>query len=394
MTDEQQTWQSFLDQAAYFNILGVPDPQQPSVPIPMPGQPSSLAGVHFRGIGHRFAVAVQPPHPEDGIQASNDVGEAALTFSFRLLSIPSDFSVRPDCEPPPTLLDASHTQRIAIMDGDFCWGSNGEHRFTSIGAGRTFLLNGSGENTLRIVAVCAILKGCGLFQEAEGVLTLSGFFTPPNDFRFNIIIRLIDLPSRLLTTAALPPLQPQPLPDSDITYLIVYTRSQPETTTLTRVPGGPPSSLHTWERTRMFHTDFASLGRQGLKSQMEIGAVIGKHEVTTRFFAVPTALGTAEAPFPFEDVETFIFIDPNGKEIGSVTAPVLEGRSILTQIGIPPNVGSQFFGGFAVITSASGLFDGVDGIVTNVGCGTLDPHLTSICYAIEINDPTRRYRLG
>src|SRR5262249_25675105 len=132
----------------------------------------------------------------------------------------------------------------------------------------------------------------------------------------------------------------------------------------------------------------------GLKSQVEMGPVIGKHEVTLRLFISPTTPGTEASPIPFDDVETFYLTDADGNELGSVTAPVLEGRSILMQIGIPPSVGSQFFGGFARITQGTGQFAGAEGIVTNVGIGTLHPHLTSIINIMELDDPTGKYRLG
>ncbi len=77
MTDEQQAWQALLDQAAYFNVLAVPNWQQPNVPTPVPGQSSSLAGALIHGIKHRFDVTGQ--QPQGRLQTGDDLAPLQTT---------------------------------------------------------------------------------------------------------------------------------------------------------------------------------------------------------------------------------------------------------------------------------------------------------------------------
>jgi hypothetical protein len=395
MADQQQIWQQALDRAAYFNVLAVPDRQQPNVPISMPGHPNSLAGVHIKGVGHRFVVTVRQPSSEIGLRASNVVGAAVLNFSFRWLLIPHEFEAAPGREPPPTSLDTCCSQRFAIMDAEFRLSPDGENRFSSIGAGRTFPLHRAGRPSLSIAGVGAILEGSNKFQGHPGVYVISGFFTPPDDFRFNILIRVNDAAGDLLTDAALPPVEAVADPPLTTTYLYVRTANLPETTNLTLGPGGAPQRLETREQIMLDHLDFVAQAPYGLGSRRDIGPVIGQHPLTARFFPSPATQGTAASPIPFNDVEEFIFTDSSGRSLGSVTAPVIEGRSILTPIeGIPQELAPQIFGGFAPITGGMGQFAGMSGIVTNVGGGTIGPHLSDILYMFELADPTGKYRVA
>src|SRR5262249_45354029 len=182
----------------------------------------------------------------------------------------------------------------------------------------------------------------------------------------------------------------------ELTYLYVRTAAQPETAKVT-FPGGPPDPaagggfplfyILKSEQITHFPTDFSAEGAQRLMSTRRTGPGVRPHNLTLTCY--PAVGGTAASPIPFEDVENFIFTDSRGSTIGSVKAPVLEGRAILSQVeGIPPQMASQIFGGFGRIEEGTGQFAGASGIVTNVGIGTADPHLTDILYMFEFADPT------
>src|SRR5262249_27234786 len=218
--------------------------------------------------------------------------------------------------------------RFAIMDAEFRFGSGGENRFSSIGAGRTFPLQRAGQPSLSIAGVGGILEGSNRFQGRPGVYVMSGIFTPPHDFRLNILIRMNDSAGDLLTDFTLPPVEPMADPSFELTYLYVRTAAQPETAKVT-FPGGPPDPaagggfplfyIETSEQITHFHTDFAAEGAQRLRSTRRTGPVIGQHTVTLTSY--PAVGGTAASPIPFEDVENFIFTDSRGSTIGSVKAP-------------------------------------------------------------------------
>lgn len=395
MTHPEKEWQDAIDRAAYFNIIGLPDSEQPNTSIPAIGGSGSIAGVHVNGVGHRFDVTVYPPTVADGLRAQNTVGQQALKFSFDWLLIPQDFAAAPGQTPPPIALDSSRPQRFALMNAEFSFGESGKDRFSSIGTGRTFPLSTSDGKSIRIAGIGAILEGSGKFQGSPGVYVISGIFTPPDDFRFNILIRTLDTNDNLLTDGTFPALQPIPSEDTDITYLYVRTAAEPETTQLTIGPGGAPKSIVTNERITLDHLDFAEVGSEGLKSKRAIGQVIGQHPLSARFFATPDTKGTSASPVPFDDVEDFIFTDEDGNTIGTVHAPVVEGRAILTSIeGVPNQIGPQLFGGFAPIVGGTGHFADAKGIVTNVGGGTAAPHLTDLLYVFELDDPTGKYRVA
>src|SRR6266850_3669866 len=96
-----------LDQAAYFNMFSVPDPQHTNTAILAPGNPRDVIGIEVKEVLHRFDVIVEPPTRETGLRAANTVREPAGKFSHRWMLIPDDFVASPDREPSPTSLDPS-----------------------------------------------------------------------------------------------------------------------------------------------------------------------------------------------------------------------------------------------------------------------------------------------
>jgi hypothetical protein len=392
MTARESAVQQLLDRAAYFNLRAGPDPERPNVVLPMPDGSGRTAGVLVRGIGRRFDITVQTPTERRGLRASNVVGQRQLDFRFRWLIIPEDFGVAPGREPQPTPLDPTRSQRFGILDGEFRFGPNGRSQFRSIGAGRTFPALGD-RQSIRLAGIGNVMDASGQLQQHQGVYVLSGSYTPPAEFRLNIFIRFNDLQGDLEAEAPLPPLEPVAESIPGTTYLYVRTYSDPSQAQLIPGPGGIPAGLIAAEAISMFHTDSSDQGQMGLRCRTTIGPIIGSHSVKTYFFPSQATPGTAISPIPFSDQEQFHFTDARGDAIGSITANVIEGRSIITELpGTAPDLGPQVFGGFALAEKGTGEFAGCKGIVTNVGIGTVDPHLTSIIYIFDLLDLGGRFR--
>jgi hypothetical protein len=386
--------QRVLDRAAYFNLVTV-DSARSSVPTFDDG--GRLTGVRVRASAHRLDVTVRRPTAGAGLRATNVVGEPVLDFSLQWLLVPDDFVVAPERRPPPTPLDSSRSQRFGILDGDFRFAPRGESRFLSTGAGRTFPMPGAGEGAVRLAGIGNVVDATGELQGLQGVYVLSGLLQPPNHLRLNILIRFNDVQETLSTTAALPPIQPRGPAErgSTSTFMTFRTFADPAASRLLPMPSGMPPgiSLQAAETTTIIHVDCAA-GARGLETQATIGARVGTHSVITWMFPSPAQSGAPSSPIPFFDQEQFIFIDADGRTFGSVTANVIEGRSIASPIpGLPADLAPQVFGGFAVINAADGEFAGCEGLVTNVGIGTVSPHMTSILYLFDLFDPAARFRL-
>lgn len=392
LTDREQQWQKALDAAAYFNSLVVPDPAHASTAIAMPGASSKLAGAKVHGLGHRFDVALATLSACEGVRAANVVGEVQLALDFKWQLIPDDFGVFPGREPPPTAFDPTRSQRFALMDATFDFG--GGNRLWSIGAGRTFPLALPGApGRVALAGIAGVLEGSGSFGDTpQGCWVVSGFFTPPNDFQLELLLRLQDNAGNL-QTQELPPIHPIPNPVVGTTYLAVRTSAWPQTTDVRFGPDKQPTGLTTWETMTRIDTAFVAGGPRGPVSRVDIGPEIGQHYVDIQFLGGPTNLGTAASPIPFVDREEFIFHDASGGFVGSFTAPVMDGRSWFAKVpGVPDEIGIQLASGFALITGGKGCFAGASGIVTNVGIGTFVPHLTTLVYMAQLADPTGQYR--
>ena len=107
----------------------------------------------------------------------------------------------------------------------------------------------------------------------------------------------------------------------------------------------------------------------------------------------PDHPGTPVSPIPFADQEGFYVYDSEGAGIGQFGADVIEGGTIFAPVeGIPREVGSNLAGGFAPVNYGTGFFQGVEGIVTNVGTGSIRPNLIELVYVVAFDDPDGRFR--
>ena len=88
--------QRLVDQAAYFNVFSLPDKKIADIAIREQGQ---TIGFRVNEQLHRFAVDVDRPTAEDGLKASNTVGECYGKVKHRWLFAPDDYVAAPgrDC---------------------------------------------------------------------------------------------------------------------------------------------------------------------------------------------------------------------------------------------------------------------------------------------------------
>jgi hypothetical protein len=245
---------------------------------------------------------------------------------------------------------------------------------------------------IRLAGVGFVQHASGVLKDTPGVYTVSGSFTPPLDFRLHLLIRFLNHGDRLVTDADLAPIRPIDVMHDGVTYLAVTTQSELDTT---QPPLFIPGSIRTLRKHEVIlqdHIDFAETDDQGLKSKRSLGPRIGQHPLTTRLFSFPWLTFTPTSPAAYDAVETFTFSDATGQTVGSIKAPVLEGRIIDTAIeGVSPDMAPQIFGGFAEITGGTGSFAGLTGLVTHVGGGTTRPYQSDSLYVFALDDPDGQY---
>src|SRR5262245_54329459 len=269
--------QHLLDQAAYFNMFLIPDPQPSGAAIIGAEGSGSLIGVRVSGTLHRFDINLRPPSIEAGVRAVNTVGETAGRLDSRWMIAPWDFEALPGREPPPTPADPSRSQRFVMLDG-ICKFGRGEDGFYGFGTGLTFPITVKGRTQLLAAAVGNIMEGFGKLKGREGSYTCSGALAPERGFSGNLICRVIDPEGSLCLDRELPGLRPIPDPEPGITYLLFrgQKKDRSQKTTYTFGPDGRLEGFRVEQQLKLFHLDFAARGREGLRSVKSIGQVIGK----------------------------------------------------------------------------------------------------------------------
>jgi hypothetical protein len=376
--------QHLLDQAAYFNMLSLPDPREPNMPIPVSGDSGSVIGTYVSSLLHRFDVTVEVPTSDKGLQATNTVGESIAQHSFRFLVIPDDYWALPSREPPPTLLNPSSSQRFAMMNSVFKLGKEGEDGFYSFGTGRTFPAT-AGEY-LQITAVGAVTEGFGKFEGVQGTYIINGILTPPDEFALQILIRIEDPARNFLTTSSLPKLEPIPDLESDSTFFTFYASVDPNHPTRWRTsPAGQILGMEVTEALRLVSLDFGERSG-GIQSKWTLGPTVGVATSTVLFDLEDPAPGTPESPIPYQAVEgVFTFFDQQGRSIGTFAGDTVEGREFRKSIPAL-HIPTLVFGGLGPIRNGTGVFSGIEGSMTLSAGGSIGPHVLSHLYVLRFDD--------
>lgn len=383
-----------LQRAAYFSLFSVHNPEVPNQPILVPGNPPGLAGIVVNENTHRFDIRVEMPR--DGrLAARNVLGEVAAHVHIDWMVIPQDFEARPDRQPPPTPLSFTESQRFTMLDGTFefvdCEGSG----MKGFGAGRTYPQVVGGEPRLVIGANIVMLEGLGRLAGLQGCAVVNGYIQPPQDLFINIMLRVMDPTDRLDSPWPLQPVVPRPDPDPDAVFMTFLGEQDPERETrLNIAPDGRLLGSHVHELLRLVHVGFdLGVDDANLRARTRTGPVVGR--LTTQLFfdpLDPQHPGTAENPVPYRTRQGKLELFEDGDSpLGTLDVDVVEGRAFTSVLpGAPMPVYRMV--GFGPFLEGSGVFSGVDGMLSMNGAVSVFPRTLSNLYVLRIEDPEGRFR--
>lgn len=380
--------QRLVDRAAYFNVFSQSGSRSSEAAIRDGGGGGGIIGFRIDEELKRFVVTVQPPTAEGGFKAENKVGESIGRFGHRWVLCPDDYVALPGREPPPTTLDPTRSQRFIMLDG-VCTFGNGKDGFRGFGAGKTFPVTFGGRTELLAATVGTILEGFGSFKKhTDGTYLHCGRLTPDGGFTGNMALRVMDTQGSLRTTSGLSSLKTEPFPEHDTTYIVFRGQAVESDPVTPRIgPDGQLRGLTVVQGLRLISLASGS-GIRGPRSAARIGQVIGK--ITAHVDFNPTAPGgTALNPIPFTTFDEFEFTDPQGRDIGMLTADTSEGRVFNIAVG---GQGGIRFGGVGRILNGTGPFQGMEGLMTDNSVVIFNPHVSASLYVLRVYDPDGRFR--
>ena len=106
--------------------------------------------------------------------------------------------------------------------------------------------------------------------------------------------------------------------------------------------------------------------------------------------------GNAISPFQFEGVSKYTFHDRNGSTVGTLTANVLEGRSMMVNLEGAPGQPALRFGFFGPLITGTGCFAGARGMLCGASGSVFNPppldHVISNWYLLRLYDPEGKFR--
>ena len=379
--------QRLVDQAAYFNVFSLPDKKNSDIAIKGQG---NIIGFTVNEDLHRFAIDVERPTGENGLTASNTVGESYGKFSHRWLLAPDDFLALPDREPPATVLDPSRSQRFVMLDGVCTFGRNDKDGFRGFGAGVTFPVQTGGRQQILVATVGTILEGFGAFKNHEqGTYLHCGSLSAEHGFTGNMLLRVMDPQGTLRTTGALHYLKAQAFPEPDYTYILFRGQAVPDDPVTPRIgPDGQLQGLTVVQGLRLISLSSDASAGTAPRSLARVGQVIGKITAHVAFNPADPG-GTNLNPIPFTTFDELNFIDDHGRDIGGFTADSSEGRVFNIQVAGQKGIR---FGGVGRVLNGTGPFQEINGLMTDNSVVIFEPHVSASLYVLRIHDPDGRFR--
>jgi hypothetical protein len=416
-----------FDQSAFFNMFATSIPNQPDTPVSRPGStaPRLLGGIGVSTPLQRFYIDVvtASKQPEArlvvsggaqrlyidavtashgmasqgiGLRANNTAGHTPAHMTFRWVLMPDDFYAAPDRVPPPTPLDMQRSQRFTMLDGTFKFDEEGQHCFHGFGTGRTFPVVIGGEPRLYLGAIGNIMKGCGVFAGAEGAYVINGYVTAPDSLYMQILLRVVNPRSELLSASELSSLEPMPEPAPDSTYMTLLGVADPDNPLQQHfAPNGQLQGATVHELMRIVHLDFDhGISGTKLRTSKTVGPIVAKLRTELSFNPFdPRTPGTALAPIPWGTRDTTItFLDGQGKTTGTLEANIVEGWGFLTQLAGAPMPVFRLLG-FGPFVKSTGQLAGVEGMFSVNAFISVLPGAFSNLYVFRFVDPDRRFRL-
>jgi hypothetical protein len=392
-----------LKAAAYFPIFNIPNPaEQPESVLLFPSLKDVpilkdlWIAVMVNEQLHRFEVIVEPPVGGRGLTAVNQVGEPVALVHIRFTPIPEDFEAAPNTPPPvPTILNPFRSQRVCMLDGQLDFQDAAHSGIRAFGCGRTFPGTAGGQPVLYLGAVIDVLQGLGELAGLPGAtfpgatMVINGYIQPQlGNLALNLMVRIMDPLGRLTATGPLAPLQPAPDPDPNAVFLFFLGEIDPgHPVQLILGPDGQPIGSHVFEKLRLVRIAFNVGGAQDMRSVSQEGPVVGTVSATLYFnFLDPRPV------FPIQTTDgVFTFFDPDGRQLGTVLANMVEGRAFRTNLpGAPMPVFR--FGGFGPLLGGTGEFAGAAGMMSMNSVISVFPRTLSNLYVLRVEDPDGKLR--
>ncbi len=387
--------QRLVDEAASFHLLVTPA-----------GARGGFIGTARRGVVgfeasqavHRLRLSLEMPAAAQ-LKGTNAVGERVGDVILRWVMVDRDYVAQPDRSAAGVVLDRARSQRFVIDEAEFHFATG--DGFRAFGAGRTFpMADSRGAARLIVGGVGDLVEGAGCFANRRGNLTLAGEMTATGAFAGQVMVRVLD-PDATLRSDDVAPIAGGAPGEDGITYLTWVAqkgRGPDQENRVSLAPSGQPRGLNIPVQLKRVWTDFST--SRGFRVQrLRTGEVIGR-EIGFGKEARPRTplMGTASTPYQFEGVSLYSFHDRNGRSVGTLTANVLEGRSIRVQLPGVPDAPGLRFGYFGPIVTGTGCFESVQGMLYGTAGSVFAPppapHVITNLYVARLDDPDGRWRTG
>lgn len=384
--ERQRRVQHLLEQATYFVIFSVPDPNSLSVGVPLvPSVPQAIYRIDIVEAPRRLQIDVEPPAEHCGFRTRKRISQRQVANQTLTLEVsPNNYQTGPGRTPPPTVLVPFLSQRFWMFNGHFEFLDGRGTAFQAIAGGRFFPASA---NNLWVGGVADIIEGFGALQGFVGNLVINGLTSPPSSFANAFLFRFVD-PTAALRSAPVYPVVPQ-MPDPDFSdSALIPLLGEPD-------PDRPPQAsigqdgkvrLRIVERLRIADTDF-SVRPDVLAARTVIGAVVGERRSTLVFD--PSDPNNTIPAYTVDSV--FSFRTPGGLPIGTLEADLVEARAFRSEM---PGLDGPYFrlGGFGVYGKGTGQFTGVSGMLSYNGAFNLEPWAWNGLYLLRILDPDGRFQ--
>jgi hypothetical protein len=378
--------QHLLDRAVYFHLYCL-QARQSGGDVAIRKAERTIGFRLCHGL-NRFEVSLQRPTQGAGLRAFNTVGEQLGRCDSRWLLCPDDFYALPGVEPPATPLDWGRQQRFVMLDM-VCEFGPGRDGFRGFGTGSTFPSPGG---TLLAAAVGNVMEGRGRLSGLEGTYVYCGSLKESEGFRGSLMLRVLDPQGVFQTGCQVPWSDDFGWPEPDVTYL-VFRGQATETDKVVPIldANGQLEGLNVAQGLRLFRTDAATHGRDGLCSTSQVGNPIG--EIDAQIIYDPTAPGGGPLdPIPYTAFDEYKFTDSRGQSIGRFFIDEGEGRTFNLQLAEAPGQQAIRFGGFGPILRGSGSLEGATGLMTDNSVVSFTPHVSASVYVIRVDDARGKYR--
>ena len=381
--------QRLVDQAANFHVQTTPS-ASPTV-LPM--------NSGLRLTQPLFPMDIFPSWPAGGsLSASRATHAACGQLIASLEWIPDNYVAGPGWRPPATPLKQGMAQRFVLREATISLDAQNSLRI--FGAGRAFPSSGPDADGLMVGAVCDITSGTGAFQGLEGVCTLCGDLSPERGFRGHIMIRIRDPHGVLLTDSDLPAAAAVADPEPGIAYITWLGQKSTDSRLANSASldsAGQLRGLNIPVDSKAVRTGWAMTPAGFRARRLGPLEVIGL-EIGFGRESVPRspATGNGNAPYQFEGVSLYSFRDKGGAIVGTLTANVLEGRSMAVRLDEAPGQPALRFGFFGPVICGTGCFAGARGMLYGSSGSLFNPppldHVISNWYVLRLYDPDGRFR--